>query len=152
MLTAIVAISGFTGSIASTLTVQSLGRNIEDLEDLRNAGKIASVAVSSSEDFMKRNQLEILALYDNAEEALRALSAGDFEVLLYDKTVLDYYITQLKLSNKVTLLPVSFNQQYMSFFLPRNSQHLEWINPLLVDKINETSWTELLKKYNLRAE
>lgn len=152
MLTAIITISGFTATIASTLTVQSLGRNIEDLEDLRNAEKIGSVYASSSEDFLNNNQITIQALYDDVEESLLALSAHDIEVLIYDKTVLDYFISRLQLSNKVTLLPVYFNQQYRSFFLPRNSPHLSWINPLLVRKINEASWPDLLKKYSLHAE
>jgi len=152
MLTAIVTISGFTASIASTLTVQSLGRNIEDLEDLRNAEKIGTVYASSSEDFLINHDIPTHALYDDIQEALLALSAHEIEVLLYDRTVLEYFIIQLQISNKVTLLPVSFNQQYRSFFLPRNSPHLSWINPLLVRRINEASWQELLKKYNLHVE
>ena len=152
MLTAIVTISGFTGTIASSLTVQSLGRNIEDLEDLRNARMIGSVNASSSETFLNSNGIEIDLLYEDVEESLLALSAHDIEVLLYDKTVLDYFISHLQLNNKVVLLPVNFNKQYRSFFLPKNSPHLSWINPLLVRHINETSWQELLKKYNLHVE
>ena len=152
MLTAIVTISAFTGSIASTLTVQSLGRTIEDLEDMRNSENIGSVYASSSEEFLNNNDISIQTLYLDIEEALHALSAQHIEVLVYDKTVLDYSISQLQLSNKVSLLQVSFNQQYRSFFLPRNSHHLNWINPLLVQKINEASWPELMKKYNLHAE
>jgi polar amino acid transport system substrate-binding protein len=152
MLTAIVTISAFTASIASTLTVQSLGRNIEDLDDMRNSEKIGCVYASSSEAFLNNNDISAEVLYSDIEEALHALSARDIEVLVYDKTVLDYFISQLQLSNKVSLLQVSFNQQYRSFFLPRNSEHLSWINPLLVRKINQASWPELLKKYNLHAE
>lgn len=152
MLTAIVIISGFTASIASTLTVQSLGRTIEDLEDMRNSGNIGSIYASSSEAFLKNNNISIQELYPDIEQALYALSAQYIEVLVYDKTVLDYSISQLQLSKKVSLLQVSFNQQYRSFFLPRNSPHHSWINPLLVRRINEASWTELLKKYNLQSE
>jgi ABC-type amino acid transport substrate-binding protein len=152
MLTAIVIISGFTASIASTLTVQSLGRTIEDLEDLRNTGNIGSIYASSSEAFLKNNNISIQELYPDIEQALFALSAQDIEVLVYDKTVLDYSISQLQLSKKVSLLQVSFNQQYRSFFLPGDSPHHSWINPLLVRRINDTSWPELLNKYNLQAE
>jgi len=152
MLTAIVTISAFTASIASTLTVQSLGRTIEDLEDMRNTENIGSVYASSSAEFLKNNDIRIQSLYADIEEALYALSTRHIEVLVYDKTVLDYSISRLQLSNKVSLLQVSFNQQYRSFFLPRNSPHLSWINPLLVRKINQASWPELLKKYNLHVE
>lgn len=81
-----------------------------------------------------------------------ALTGKEIEVLLYDKPVLDYLIDKLQLSNKVSLLPVNFNKQYKSFFLPKNSPHLSWVNPLLVRKINEASWQDMLKKYNLHGE
>jgi ABC-type amino acid transport substrate-binding protein len=152
MLAAIVIISAFTATIASTLTVQSLGRNIEDMEDLRNADRIGTVFGSSSEYFLQNNQVEIRQSYDNIQEALLALSAREIEVLLYDRTVMEYFIAQLQLSQKISLLPVSFNQQYRSFFLPLESPHHSWINPLLVRKINEASWPDLLKKYNLHVE
>jgi ABC-type amino acid transport substrate-binding protein len=152
MFTAIIAISGFTGTIASSLTVQSLGRNIEDLEDLRNSKMIGSVHASSSEAFLRSNDIEINLLYENVEESLLALSAQDIEILLYDKTVLDYFISRLQLNNKVVLHSVNFNEQYRSFFLPKNSPHLSWINPLLVRTINEATWQELLNKYNLKVE
>lgn len=152
MLTAIVTISAFTGTIASSLTVQSLGRNIEDLEDLRNSKMIGSVNASSSEAFLNAYDIEIDMLYDDVEEALLALSAREIEVLLYDKTVLDYFISRMQINNKVVLLPVNFNKQYRSFFLPKNSPHLSWINPKLVRNINEASWQDLLKKYNLKVD
>jgi ABC-type amino acid transport substrate-binding protein len=119
---------------------------------MRNSANIGSIYASSSADYLNNNDIRIKELYSDIEEGLLALSAREIEVLVYDKTVLDYSISQLQLSNKVSLLQVSFNQQHRSFFLPRNSPHLNWINPLLVSKRNEASWPELLKKYNLHAQ
>jgi len=152
MFTAIVIISGFTATIASTLTVNTLSRNIEDLEDLRNTNNIGSVFASSSEDYLKRNKIAIEMLYNDVQSSLLALSARNIEVLVYDKTVLDYLISKLQLTNKVSLLPVNFNKQYRSFLLPKDSKHLDWINPILVRKINEPSWQDLLNQYNLHME
>lgn len=152
MFTAIVIIAGFTATIASTLTVNTLSRNIEDLEDLRNTKNIGSVFASSSEDYLKRNEITIEMLYDDVQISLLSLSARNIEALVYDRTVLDYFISKLQLSNKVSLLPVSFNKQYRSFLLPKDSQHLAWINPILVRKINEPSWQGLLNEYNLQME
>ncbi|MEM9261563.1 MAG: ion channel, partial [Bacteroidota bacterium] len=59
MFTAIIIISGFTASIASTLTVKSLSRNIEDVEDLRESDQVGSVYASSSEEFLRRNDIDI---------------------------------------------------------------------------------------------
>lgn len=152
MFTAILVISGFTATVASTLTVSSLSRNIEDLQDLRNTQDIASVHGSSSEAFLKQNEIKPQAMFEDVENALLALAARKTEVLVYDKTVLDYLIGKMQLESKTVLLPISFNQQYKSFFLPKNSKHLEWINPLLVRKINQKSWQELLQDYNLHIE
>ena len=152
MFTAILIISAFTATVASTLTVNSLSRNIEDLKDLRNSSNIASVHGSSGEAFLKQNEIDPSAMFDNVENALLSLSARKAEVLVYDKTVLDYLIGKMQLEGKAVLLPISFNQQYNSFFLSKNSEHLEWINPLLVRKINQRSWQELLQEYNLHIE
>ncbi|MEM7571449.1 MAG: transporter substrate-binding domain-containing protein [Bacteroidota bacterium] len=152
MFTAIIIISGFTATIASTLTVNSLSRTIEDIEDLRDLSTLGSVYASSSEDFLRLNQIEVTQLYESPTEALSALARQEIEVLVYDQTVLDYQINHLDLANKVSLLPISFNQQYRSFFLPKNSLELEWINPLLVRRINEASWRDLLRAYNLSDE
>ena len=152
MFTAILIISAFTATVASTLTVNSLSRNIEDLQDLRNSTNIASVHGSSSEAFLKQNEIDPSALFDNVENALSSLAARKTEVLVYDKTVLDYLIGKMQLEGKAVLLPISFNRQYNSFFLSKNSRHLEWINPLLVRKINQRSWQELLQEYNLHIE
>ena len=152
MFTAILIISAFTATVASALTVNSLSRNIEDLKDLRNSKNIASVHGSSGEAFLKQNEIDPSAMFDNVENALLSLSARKTEVLVYDKTVLDYLIGKMQLEGKAVLLPISFNQQYNSFFLSKNSEHLEWINPLLVRKINQRSWQELLQEYNLHIE
>jgi polar amino acid transport system substrate-binding protein len=149
MFSAIVLISGFTATVASTLTVNSLSRNIEDLEDLRNTDKLGSVIASNSEHFLRQNDITVHTTYDDLNSSLTALAASEIEVLVYDKPVLDYLITQLQITNKVSLLPVSFNKQYRSFLLPKNSQHTAWIDPLLVRKLNEASWQELLRKYDL---
>lgn len=111
---------------------------------------IGSVLASSSHDFLNRNDISSTALYGDIEKSLLALSAGEVEVLVYDKTVLEYLISKMQLGNKMSLLPANFNIQYRSFFLPKNSEHLGWINPVLVREINDPSWQELLHNYNLR--
>lgn len=154
MFSAILIISGFTATVASTLTVNSLVRNIEDLQDLRNTKNIGSVHGSSGANFLGQNDIQDLILYDDVESALLDLylSSRKLEVLVFDKTVLEYLVGEKQLKGKVFILPVNFHQQYKSFFLPKDSEHLEWINPLLVRKINEKSWSELLHNYNLQIE
>lgn len=149
MFTAIIIISGFTASIASTLTVNSLSRSVTGLEDLAEVERLGTVRASSSHDFLKAYHIQPQSLYNEPEAAIRALSTQKIELLVYDKAVLEYYINVMELSGELSLLPPRFNQQYRSFFLPKHSPHLQWINPLLVRQINEASWQDLLRKYNL---
>lgn len=152
MFTAIIIISGFTATIASTLTVKSLTTEVRNLDDLKAVQAIGTVVRSSSEVFLQSNQIYPSRAYDNPQQALRGLAAKQVQVVIYDRSVLDYLISELQLNAKVMLLPVAFNQQYRSFFLPKNSPLIEWINPLLVRQINDASWPDMLKKYNLDKE
>ena len=152
MFTAIVIISGFTATIASTLTVSSLKSNIQDLNDLRKVGIVGTVYSSSSEDFLLSNKVGIDRMYDDIESAIGEIASNELDLLVYDKAVLNYFISTENLDNKVTLLPVSFNKQYRSFFLPKNSSNYNWINEDLVKEINYTSFNDLLSQYHLSEE
>jgi ABC-type amino acid transport substrate-binding protein len=152
MFLAIIIISAFTGTVASTLTVKSLNVDIEKFEELRNVKKLGCVHGSTSEDLLKKNNIAIHYYYDSPEEALRGLANKEIEVLLHDRTVLDYLISKLDLYRKVHLLPVDFHKQYRSFLLPKGSEDIKWINPLLVRNINKSTWQEILQRYELREE
>jgi ABC-type amino acid transport substrate-binding protein len=152
MFLAIIIISAFTGTVASTLTVKSLGADIEQFEELRNVKKLGCVYGSTSEDLLKKNEIPVRHYYDSPEEALRGLANREIQVLLHDRTVLEYLISKMELNRKVQLLPVDFHKQFRSFLLPKGSANIDWINPLLVRNITDPSWQEILKKYELREE
>jgi ABC-type amino acid transport substrate-binding protein len=152
MFLAVIIIAGFTGTVASTLTVRSLSTGIEQLDDLRSVQKIGCVYDSRSEDLLKKNDIQTYQLYDTPGQALRALADKEIDVVLHDKTVLGYLINQQQLDRKVTLLPVNFSKQNRSYFLPEDSPLIDWVNPLLVRAINETSWQEVMKKYESHEE
>ncbi|MEM6700532.1 MAG: transporter substrate-binding domain-containing protein [Bacteroidota bacterium] len=150
MFTAIIIISGFTATIASTLTIGSLEANIEKLEDLKLASSLASVGTSTGEDFLFRNKITPQITYQNPLQGLRALAKQETDVLVYDQTILSYLINTYQLGDKVTLLPISFNKQYESFLFPKKHPSFRAINVALVKQMQETQWQQLLKKYSLR--
>ena len=152
MFTAVVIISSFTATIASTLTVNSLAAQIEHLEDLQGTEHIGTVGATSGEDFLVSHEIYPAETYDTPLDALRALARRDVDVVVYDKTVMRYLINEHQLNGKVHLLPVTFNKQYRSFLLPKGSPLYESINPLLVSRINRVSWQEVLQRYNLEVE
>lgn len=152
MFLAIIIISAFTGTVASTLTVKSLGADIEQFEELRNVKKLGCVYGSTSEELLKKNEIDVRHYYDSPEEALRGLARKEIQVLLHDRTVLEYLISKMDLNRKVHLLPVDFHKQFRSFLLPKSSPDINWVNQLLVRNINDPAWQEILKKYELREE
>jgi len=63
-----------------------------------------------------------------------------------------YLISRHELSSKIQLLPVTFNKQYRTFLLPKGSPLYEAINPVLVSRIHQADWPEVLKRYELEGE
>lgn len=152
MFTAVIVISGFTATIASTLTVNSLAVQINQLQDLKAVERLGAVGATGSEDFLVRHGILPTASYDSPRAALRALSRKEVDAIVYDKTVMRYLISKQELSSKVQLLPVTFNKQYRTFLLPKGSPLYDAINPVLVSRIHQADWPEVLKRYELEGE
>lgn len=152
MFTAIVLISGFTATIASTLTIRALGSDIQTIQDLNRDPSLGTIYGSSAYDFLNRHNIEIGTIYDSAEEGLKGLSQKEINVLVYDKTVLDYLINTNQLNEDINLLPVSFNKQYQSIFMPKKNDLMERVNPEIISAIGDIKWEEVLREYNLRVE
>ena len=149
MFTAVIIISGFTASIASSLTVNSLTVQIEQLQDLQSVQAIGAVTASGSEDFLRRHQVVAHRTFANPTNGIRSLASREVDVLVFDKTTMRYLINREQLTNRIQLLPLTFNKQYRSFLFPKGSQLVDNINPVLVDRIQRASWEEVLKRYDM---
>jgi len=152
MFTAVIIVSSFTATIASTLTVNTLAAKIEALEDLTTVERIGTVSASSSHDFLVSHDIPPSHSYETPKKALRALSRGQVDVVVYDRPVMRYLINTDQIRGGVELLPVTFNKQYRSFLMPRGSPLRRQLDPLLVRRINQADWQDVLRKYNLEAE
>ncbi|MEX0287969.1 MAG: transporter substrate-binding domain-containing protein [Flavobacteriaceae bacterium] len=149
MFTAIIIISGFTATIASTLTVNILESDINGLEDLQTVKKIGVVGASDSELFVRRNNLRSFKTFRTVHQAIRALVRKEIDVLVYDKTTMEYIIKSDQLENKVNLLPLTFKKQYRSFIMPKEHLLFEAVNKELITQVQSISWHQTLKKYGL---
>ena len=152
MFTAIVIISGFTATIASTLTIRAMGSDIENVQDLKRTENVGTVFGSSAHDFLDRHDIKIGVMYDAPEDAILALDRKEIDVLVYDKTVLDYLINSNQLNEQINLLPVNFNKQYQSIFMPKENALMENINPEIISVISDLQWYDVLREYDLRVE
>ena len=149
MFSGIVTISSLTASITSQLTVNTLGMDIDRLEDLKKINRIGTVAYSNSYEYLTDHNVEATQTFENAAAGLDALADGKIDVFVYDKPIMHHLLTKNKLENKVRIMPITFNKHYCSFMMPKGSKLVEKIDPVLIDKIKIASWINTLEKYNL---
>ena len=149
MFTAIIIISGFTATIASTLTVNTLEADINELEDLQKAKKLGVIGASDGESFVQQHEMQPSKIYRTPIQALRALSRKEIEILVSDKTTAEYLIKTNQMQNNISLLPLTFQKQYRSFIMPKNHPYFDEVNKQLIMRIQSVLWNESLKKYGL---
>lgn len=147
MFTAVIIISSFTATIASTLTVNTLEAKIENLADLKSVPKVGVVGASESEDFLYANNVSPYATYRTPIQALRGLARHDVNLILHDKITLDYLIRTNRFEGKVRLLPIEFEDRYRCFMFPKGAPEYEAINQGLMGYIQGPEWKEKLLDY-----
>lgn len=152
MFTAVIIISSFTAGIASTLTISGLQTDIENAADIRLAESIAAVASSNGESYLLQEEIPITETYSSPVLALRGLAKKENDVLVYDRTMLQYYIIRLSLDSKVQLLPFTLQENYQSFMLPKNHPAFDPINVGLMKEIQKESWGDLQRKYDVSGK
>lgn len=152
MFTAVIIISSFTASIASTLTISSLQTDIQNAEDIRLVDKVSTVGTSAGEDYLQQENIFVHQSYASPILALRALAKKENDVLLYDKTVLQYYINRFSLEEKINLLPLTLRDNYQSFMLPKNHPDFDRINAGLLREMQQEGWRSLQRQYGIRAQ
>ena len=148
MFTAIVIISGFTASIASSLTIDQLGAEIGGPDDLKNY-KVLTIKGSTSEKFLSSKGIDHRAL-ETPEDALDAIANGEAEALVYDSPILKYLAADDRWTDEVVVLPYTFNTQYYAFSVSKKHRNLvEEINPVLLKTIENVKWKATLNDYHL---
>ena len=147
MFTAIIIISGFTASIASSLTVNELESSVNGPEDLNKVNTLV-VKASTGEQYLQANNIDYQQA-DDIETALRKLADSKVYAVVYDEPIMKYTIRNLELSSKVVVMPSKFATQYYGFSLPKDSPMRSMINPILLERINSKEWGYILSEYDL---
>ena len=147
MFTAIITISSFTASITSSLTINKLSNKIKGPEDLKNF-KVGSIESSTSDIYLKNKDI-VHMNFKSIKDGFDAIVNNKIAAFVYDEPILKYILRKNNLQDRLTVLPSKFNTQYYSFSLPRESNLLDKINPLLLKEINSPAWADILNRYNL---
>lgn len=149
MFTAIVIISGFTASIASSLTVDNISSTNSTLEDY-NDEKIGTIKNSATSEWLSNNFFNKNKEFQTTEEMLSSLDAGEIEAIAYDRPILQTVEKKDTLS-KYELTDFKFNSQFYAFgFNKQLSDSLtEAINYSLLYNIEKMDWKVLLSETGL---
>ncbi len=144
MFAAIIVVSGFTATIASSLTVSQLESKVSGPGDLPYV-RVGSIPNSTSAAYLEE-QMVSFSNYETPLLGLQAVARGEIEAFVYDAPILRH-LTKGKLSGRVRVLPVTFFRQDYAIGLPQGSGLREPINRALLEEIQSPEWGDILKRY-----
>lgn len=152
MFTAIIIISGFTASIASSLTVKSNEQTVSQISDLKEM-QVATVTNSSTEDWLEQHFIHNTNSYPTITDALAALVSDKVEIVAFDKPVLNYL--QLEENEyDFELLQKEYNSQYYAFAFSKTfpKELQEEINARILEITESVEWKIVLSEFGIEAE
>jgi len=152
MFAAIIIISGFTASIASSLTVNRLGGDRSDIFAFKEI-PLATVAGSATEEWLREHFFKEIETFSSLQECRSALEEEEVKAVAYDAPLLTYMAEKDSLA-RFDVLPLSYNLQLYAFgFSEQLSDELkEQISVELLRVTESSDWEVLLTEYGLRKE
>lgn len=144
MFAAIIVISFFTASIASSLTVTQLESQVSGPQDLPDV-RVGVLEDSATELFLTEENIRSRS-YSTIYDGLSAVEAGQIDTFVHDAPIIAYIIQQ-EFRNRVRILPNTFNDQYYGIALPLNSEYRNQINQVILEIINSEEWQQMVSEY-----
>lgn len=149
MFTAIIIISGFTASIASSLTVNQLGWSNDDLESFKEK-RLGTIEHSGTDIWLNNNFYNNRVHYPNMQQMVKAIRAGEIDAIAYDRPILQEVLKKDTLDG-FQILPITYNAQFYAMgFKPDLPEEMQKrISTILLEKIESTDWKIILSEYDL---
>lgn len=142
MFVSLVLVSAFTATMASTLTAERLsGINIRGIEDLRNL-KIGAAEHTSGARLLEANHIPFTKI--SFGELVDSVNRRKVQAVVSDEPLLRYAARN---QPQVIVLSLHLDTELYGFALREGSQLREPINRVLLQKIHEPAWTNLVAKY-----
>ncbi len=145
MFAAIILISGFTAAISSSLTVSQLGGKVRGINDLATA-RVGTVADSSAEAYLKKNEIKRLRSFENPRDGLKSLVDAETDAFVFQGPIAKY-LAKNEFPGQVEVLPGTFDHRYLGMALPPGSQLREPLNRALLEFLETDQWKQILKQY-----
>lgn len=144
MFAAIIIISSFTAAIATSLTVSQLSNPIKNVNDL-NSVRVATVESSASAEGLSHRGIGFVTR-PSVQEAIKSMLNKEVDAVVYDKPILQYLAHQ-EYSERIQILPNTFDRQDYAFALPEGSDRREMMNQQILQIITSDEWRLVQETY-----
>ena len=150
MFTAIMIISGFTASIASSLTMDSMMSTHNELEDFKEL-KLGTIEKSVTSEWLTTHLFYDKKEYRTVEQMLRAMDNGKIDAIAYDQPILQTIVNTDSTSH-YGLEDIMFNPQFYAFGMSKKlPQKLrDEINHAMLYNTEKMEWKILLAEMGLQ--
>ncbi len=149
MFAAIIIISGFTASIASSLTINTIGTAGSTVEDFKDR-TIGTIHNSGTDVWLTNHFFTNTRTFVEVTEMKQALDEGEIDVIAYDKPILQELIRHDSLES-YQLVPTEFNPQFYAMGINRRlPDTLKFLIDLaILEQTESVEWKILLNEYDL---
>lgn len=150
MFTAIMIISGFTASIASSLTIDGIGANHDQLEDFKEL-KLGTIHNSVTSEWLTTHFFYNKKEYKDINDLVQALDDKQIDAIAFDQPVLQTLVNT-DTAGDYELLDLRFNPQFYAFGMSKElPQSLrDEINQAMLYNIEKMEWKVMLEEMGLR--
>lgn len=143
MFASVIAISGFTATIATALTLRSLESPVESAADLPQV-RVGTVAASTSETWLSERGIGNKT-FPGPEKAIDALEAGRVDAVVYDRPILQWLVSER--TSGLRILPDTLERQDYGIALPSESPLRESLNRAILETITSAPWRDTRARY-----
>lgn len=145
MFMAIIMISSLTAGIASSLTVQNISDEINNIQDLDNF-EVITVAGSSAQELLNQYNIRSEEVA-NEKEGIQKIQDKESALFVYDQPILKFEIDRRNLNDELEVLQQTLKRDYYSYSFPKGSMLVGEINPVLIATLKSMEWNNLIKNY-----
>lgn len=153
MFTAVIILSGFTASIASSLTINHLNWNKNSIMEFKKS-PVGVIDGSATKTWLVKSFFEKIESFNSIPEGLEALKNDQIKAFIHDEPILRYYIQEAEDENDIEILPAKFNLQFYSFGLSKkmDEEKKDKMIQLLLQITEHSDWQVLLSEYDLTIQ
>lgn len=144
MFTSVIVIASFTASIAASVTVQNLERDLLNERRMANL-RLAVVRDSRAESWAREKGMRWRD-HDSLPSAAAALAAGSADAVLHDAPILRHFV-QREAERSLEVVPGTVVRDDYAFALPAGSALRKPVNVALLSILRGPLWQSIRERY-----